>query len=359
MWIALACLAGGLSEVVGEEQAVPVEVAIAQRSEGLTRKVMLTGTVTSQQHARLSARTSGLVEAVQVDAGSKVKKGEVLLELDARFAEIDLDLVRAEIDSAQAQLDEANRKVEEVRGLLEVDAFPKTQAEELKANLRIRGAELKGLKVREEQQRERIERHRLVAPFSGVISRKNTEAGEWVDTGTVVLELIDTKELWFDLQVPQEHLTAVEDAQTITVYLDAHPDQPLDAEIDIAVPVKDPISRTFLTRLTLQDPEKHAMPGMSGTVHIASQPTDATVRIPRDAVVRLPGGEAKVWIVEANGEGAMVARSQTVEITQALGESTEVRKGLKGSEKVVIRGNEGLEDGQVVELQNPSGGEDS
>ncbi|MCG8601469.1 MAG: efflux RND transporter periplasmic adaptor subunit [Verrucomicrobiales bacterium] len=340
-----------LSASAAEDAAVIVETVTAVRSDSVSTAWELTGTVVSKRHAKLSSRAEGLVEKVLVDAGSKVEKGDVLLTLDTRLAEIELELIHAEIETAQVQLEDAEREREEVRRLTSSGAFAKSEAASREANARIRAAEMKALEVRGEQQKERIERHQLVAPFSGSIAKKTTEEGEWVETGTTVFELVETDSLWFDLQVAQEFLAAVESVESAVVRLDAYPDRELTAEIDVVVPVKDPISRTFLTRLTFDDPEGQASPGMSGTAHLQVRSSNSgNISVPRDAVTRYPDGSAKVWVVRGE-DGGQVARSVTVITAGGLGETVEIEKGLQGGERVVVRGNEGLSEGQKVEAR--------
>ncbi len=334
--------------VADDSAPSPVETVSAVRTSDLARDLTLTGTVVSKRRARLSTRTEGLVEKVLVDAGDAVQEGDLLMKLDTRLAEIELDLVRTEIEVAQVQLEEAERKREEVRGLTERGAFARSEAATLDTTLRIRKTELAALRVREEQQLERIERHQLVAPFAGTIARKATEAGEWVDTGATVFELVETDALWFDLQVAQEFLSNVGPAATATVVLDAYPQKTFPAKVDVVVPVKDPVSRTFLTRLTFEDPEGLASPGMSGNASLQVKSGDSdSVTVPRDAVMRYPDGSAKVWAVRKD-DGIPVAYALTVTTAASLGEAVEITKGLKGGEQVVVRGNEGLSEGQRV-----------
>lgn len=344
---AVVCLPASAAE----DAAVIVETVTAVRSDSVSTGWELTGTVVSKRHAKLSSRAEGLVEKVLVDAGSKVEKGDVLLTLDTRLAEIELELIHAEIETAQVQLEDAEREREEVRRLTSSGAFAKSEAASREANARIRAAEMKALEVRGEQQKERIERHQLVAPFSGSIAKKTTEEGEWVETGTTVFELVETDSLWFDLQVAQEFLAAVESVESAVIRLDAYPDRELTAEIDVVVPVKDPISRTFLTRLTFDDPEGQASPGMSGTAHLRVRSSNSgNISVPRDAVTRYPDGSAKVWVVRGENDG-QVARSLTVITAGGLGETVEIENGLEGGERVVVRGNEGLSEGQEVEAR--------
>ena len=354
--VSLLLALAGLS-FAEEDSAVPVEVMTVLRSTEVVEEIKLTGTVSSQRRARLSPRTVGLVESVEVDAGDEVAKGDTLLRMDSRLAEIELELVRAQIETAEIQRKDAIRRFDEVKELIDDGAFAKTEAGTLQASAAISGAELKVLKVKEQQAQERIVRHQLVAPFSGIIAQKAAESGEWVDTGTMVLELVETGALWFDLQVAQEFVAAVRGAERAEVTLDSYPGRTLEAKVDVVVPVKDPVSRTFLTRLTFKDGEKLASPGMSGTATLFYRPRNesATV-VPRDAVVRTADGTATVWVVTETGTQATV-RPVTIRTAGGLGKVIEVTEGLQGGEKVVVRGNEGLTENQAVSVQqhDPAG----
>jgi RND family efflux transporter MFP subunit len=275
------------------------------------------------------------------------------MTLDTDLAEITLEGIRAEIARSRVQLDEAKRQEEEVRELVKGGSFPKSEAETRKSTVLVNEANLQQLLVREREQIEMIARHQLVAPFNGVISRKLSEEGEWVPTGTPVLELVETEKPRFDLQVPQEFLTRVSGAEKVIVRLDAHAETPLAAHIATMVPVKDAVSRTFLTRLEFDDERALAAPGMSGTAEISFRPRDGeTVQIPRDAVVRYPDGTVKVWVVSKKGDEAMV-QSREIKTGGSLGELTEVISGLEGGEQIVLKGNESLREDQAVKLSEP------
>lgn len=345
-------------------EAPLVGVTTVLRSNEVIETLELTGTVNSKQHARLSARTDGLIKTVNVDAGDQVEAGETLLQMDSQLAQIDLEIAAAELERAQIQRDDAVRRFREAKKLIDDGAFAKSQAGTLEAEVATSEAELKLLQAREKRAREQITRHQLVAPFSGTIARKATEAGEWVDTGTMVFELVETQSLWFDLQVAQEYIGAIRSVEKATLMLDSFPGRVLEAEVDVVVPVKDPVSRTFLTRLTFENDAKDVAPGMSGTATLSYRPGGATVAIvPRDAVLRSTQGATTVWVAEVpdGAESSQTNASvRSVKILTAgnLGESVRVLEGLKGGERVVVRGNEGLTEGQAVVVREFVGSKD-
>jgi RND family efflux transporter MFP subunit len=353
---AIVCLALATPLAAAPEAARPVTVTRPVR-EPLVTTWELTGSITARRQSRLSARTSGLIHKLQVDAGDTVAQGDVLMDLDPALAALALERAVAARRQAELELAEAERLVTEGRNLAKVGGFSRSEAETRETNVRVRRALLESLTVQVREQEETIARHRLPAPFAGVISRKLAEEGEWVQTGTPVLELVETGSPWLDVQAPQEAYAALHDGGTgenparleVAVQLDAFPDASLPGTIVARVPVKDMVARTFLVRLELEDPQGLAAPGMSARARFSLRSQDPVLQVARDAVVRLPDGTAKVWLVESEG-GAQVARSRVIEPGRALTTRIEVRRGLEGSPLLVLRGNENLREGQTVTI---------
>lgn len=341
---------GGLFPAAGQADALRQVTTTRPVIAPVTQTLELTGTITTRRHARLSARTSGLIQHIPVDAGSVVKEGDVLLELDATLAALALERAQAGHTQAELEIKEADRLVEESARLAKVGGFSRSEAQSRETTAQVRRAQAASLAAQAREQEELVARHRLPAPFDGVISRKLAEEGEWVQTGTPVLELVETGALRLDVQAPQEALALLrEAAPSITITLDAFPARPLAATLQTHVPVKDAEARTFLMRLAFADPDALAAPGMSARVSLAFERKNAVLQVPRDAVVRFPDGTSKVWVAEANGENHIV-NSRTVTLGPSLRGSLEVLSGLEGTPLLVLRGNEGLREGQPVHV---------
>jgi RND family efflux transporter MFP subunit len=222
-----ACLA--------QEEAL---VRVVRPERGTVREVLtLTGTVTSTRAADLSSRVSGLVARVHVDAGTRVKAGDLLIELDDALARLELDRVRAAEDETRIRLAEAERLRDEAVRLVADRNIPKSQADTAEAEVRIAAAALVRIEAERRRQEELVARHRLVAPFTGVVGRKLTEAGEWVDTGTPVLELVAVDEIRVDVQVPQERYGDLVAGAEVAVRADGLPGQVFAGRMSTIVPV--------------------------------------------------------------------------------------------------------------------------
>lgn len=327
---------------------LPVVVATAAKAQ-ITTRMELTGSVTARRKARLSARTSGLIRKLHVDAGDVVKAGDVLLELDDELAKITLERVTVAREQAEHELSDARRLEAEAKNLAKTGAFARSEAESRETALKVGMTGLRRTEVLESEQKSIIERHRLPAPFDGVISGKLAEEGEWVQTGTPVVELVETGSLRLDVQAPQEIYAKLAAAPTVTVTLDAFPNRILAGKLAAIVPVQDEVARTFLARIEMEDPDRLAAPGMSARAVFEFRGADEVLQVPRDAIVRFPDGTAKVWIVTETG-GQALAASRDVQLGQALTGSIEILHGVEAGAQVIVRGNEGLREGQAVKI---------
>jgi RND family efflux transporter MFP subunit len=309
----------------------------------------LTGTVTAERRARLSPRISGLVAVVRVDAGDRVEKGDVLLDLDRVLAELGLRRAEAAVDEARTRLAEAKRLQGEAKELVKDNYIPETDAHARNANVKLNAAVVARLEAEVHEAKERVARHSVVAPFAGVISRKLTEAGEWVETGVPVLELVATDDVRLDVQAPQERFVDIDENTSVSVRLDGHPNRTFTGRVAAKVPVNDPGARTFLVRVLLEDAAGWMIPGMSATATFGISGERSAVTVPRDALVRDADGIERVWIVQdVDGESRVSARR--VRLGRSLAETIEVVEGLEVDLPVVIRGNETLREGQAVQV---------
>ncbi|MDX1678179.1 efflux RND transporter periplasmic adaptor subunit [Arsukibacterium sp.] len=340
-----------------DKQPVPVRVAMPA-AQTVGQQLQLTGTLTARQHARLSARTDGLVSRVRVDAGDKVSEGQVLLELDPALATEQLKQLQAAAQVTAADLTETARLVNEAEQLTLQKLFPQTELELRQANYARAKALHQQAQAAVAQQQEVLARHKLIAPFAGVIAAKLTDAGEWVSLGTPVLELVALSPLHLDVQMPQEHFQTLDQLQQIKVQSDMQPGTELQANIIATVPVIDASARSFLVRLQLQQSSQlQLLPGTSAsaTFNMTTR-SEHSVVVPADAILRHPDGSFSVFIVRDN-----TAYRRLVTVGRRNGKEVEVEDGLTADEAVVIRGNETLRDGQpvnIVSAQDPGSQQD-
>nr|WP_320167216.1 efflux RND transporter periplasmic adaptor subunit [uncultured Methylophaga sp.] len=325
----------------------PVSVLSPEKSK-VSDNLTLSGTLTAEKRAMLSPRVDGLVSTVLVDAGSQVKKGDVLLELDPALSKQVLAQARAATAEAKAARDEAERLVNEAKGLREKNYISASENASRLSNLNLSEAALMAAKAAEASAQEQLARHHLPAPFSGVISAKLTEVGEWVNRGTTVLELVATDKVRLDVKVPQERFSEINQQNQVEVIPDVFPDKRFKGTINAIVPVSDPQARAFLVRILIDTGDISLLPGTSAQAIIGlndNQQTQQRIIIPRDALLLHPDGGYSVFIVD-NG----IAKRQKVQIGNQSSQGVTILSGITLEDKVVTRGNEVLRDGENVTL---------
>ena len=328
----------------------PAPVVIAEPTvEPAVEQVELTGSFTARRAADLSPRLAGLVEAIHFEAGDAVEQGQLLVQLDDRLAELALAQAEAAVTRAQAAYQEAVRLRDEGQRLAEDRFLPDTEIQARVSGAEVARAALAVAEAERDTARARVEFHRVVAPFDGVIARRLTEAGEWVPTGTALAELVAIDDLWLELQAPQRLWPQLPRAAAIEVAVDAIPDRRFAAELAARVPVSDPNARTFLVRLVLADGDPDITPGMSARARIRLETSADALLVPRDALIRYPDGTTTLFVVDRS-VSPPVARQREVRLGRVDGDRAVIASGLEPGLPVVTRGNELLADGQPVRI---------
>lgn len=331
--------------------SVPVKVTEA-KIQPVIETLPLTGTVTSAQSAALSPRVSGLVARVNVDAGDRVTVGDVLIELDTTLARLEQNRSLAALNEARVALAEAKRLRDEAIDLARSKNIPATTVQARIADVEMKSAAVATAEAEYQQQVEILKRHSVLAPFAGVVSRKLTEAGEWVQTGTAVLELVAIDQLRIDVQAPQEYFHLINQQNPVTVILDAVPGKKFIGKVATTVPVNNPNARTFLVRILVENAQDYIIPGMSAQAIFTIKLQEEALVLPRDATIQHPDGRNTVWIIN-NVNGQYIASELQVQLGRNLSNSVIIKNGLKPGSLVVIRGNETLMEGQRVHILEP------
>lgn len=333
---------------VSANPATPVTVTQPQQSM-IAETLSLSGSLTAERHTMLSPRVDGLVSEVRVDAGSEVTQGDILLKLDPAIASQQYAQTRAATAEASAARNEAQRLVNEAESLRKKNYLSESELANRQSNLALAEASLIAAKAAEQTALEQVRRHDLPAPFSGVISAKMTEVGEWINRGTAVLELVATDAVRLDIKVPQERFSEISKDSPVEVIPDVYPDRRLPGKVSAIVPVSDPQARAFLVRVVVDTSDIDLLPGTSATavIGLSSSKTQKLI-VPRDALLLHPDGGYSVFVIN-NG----VAERRQVKIGQQSQAGVSILDGINRQDQVVIRGNEVLRDQQNVTIVNP------
>jgi RND family efflux transporter MFP subunit len=350
VYLVTACLPTSVGTASAAGDRSPLVIVSTAQSETVIKQVPLSGTVTSARSAQLSSEISGLVEKVNVEVGDSVQTGAVLIELEREIEQLTLEALQAATAQSQAELADAKRRYQDAKRLRQQKSISENELRLLAAEVEVDSATLKQKQAEERRQQARVDRHTLRAPFSGVISDRRTETGEWIEPGNPVMTLVAVDDLRIEMRVPQEFFNRIDRNSSVNVTLDALPGREFAGTIDAIVPVSDASSRTFLIHVRVDAGDAVVTPGMSAHGQLRLSTGRQSVVVSRDTILRYPDGRVTVWVINPDSEPPTVTEKRVTTGHSFNGLIT-IRQGLKAGEVVVVRGNESLQEGQQVRIQ--------
>ena len=292
-----------------------------------------------------------MVSELFVDLGSYVSQGDVLCRLDDTFAKLDVEDAQARLQRAAAAAAEAQRQLDEGTRLSKERIIAESDIQTLRSQRRISETEVRRMEILETRARESLKRFEIVAPFDGMIVGKETEEGEWVNRGGHALTLVELDTVFVEFLVPQSYYHRLDRAKPVSTRFESLPNREFQGMIHGLVALASESARSFPVRIELANRDHSIVPGMSarGFFEMRSDESDTVVLVPADAIVRTPQGQSSVWVVS---EGSGLERKvveKFIRIGRQQGTAFVLVEGdLTGGERVVVRGNERLEEGATV-----------
>ncbi|MCL4221976.1 MAG: efflux RND transporter periplasmic adaptor subunit [Phycisphaerales bacterium] len=351
-WMSATGLAQGQ-----QERAVRVRVAPVVE-ESIEQKRQVTGDVRAIGRSQLAAQEPGLVIEVLVDEGARVKQGDVVARLDPEGLELDLVEAKASVLAAEAKVAEeealsaqAARDRDRIREMLALESGSKPELDRAESQAAAEAARLEQARAQLaiEQARQRLIEKRLGdleirAPFSGRVTEKFTEVGQWVQAGSPVVEVVSLDPVEIRVDVPERFVSRVIQAETVSVMLPGV-GQEVSARVIAVIPRGDMRSRLFPLRLLADNPEELIKPGMSAIGLVPTSERAMTLLVPKDAVLQ---GETGSYVYFEGGGRAAIA---PVERLFAIGDRVAVRSAtLRAGMSVVVEGNERMRPGSLLEV---------
>ncbi len=348
------------------EQAVPTVATVTPKQGVSDQQLVLPGDIEAWYEAPIYARVNGYLKDWYFDFGAHVQKGQLLADIDAPDLDAQLAAAKAKLASAQAQVKvrEAERNFADTtyarwrdspKGVVSEQETESKKAESGSAAARY-NASLADANVNQSQvdQLTALEDFkRIVAPFDGIVTARNTDVGALINAGSGVgggsgpqlFRVADVHEMRVFVQVPQEMSAGMHSGLTADLVLPQYPDKTFKAVVATTSEAINKTSRTLLVELHADNTDKLLQPGTFAEVHFNLANNPSTLRIPTSALIfREKGVEVAVL-----GPGNKV-ELRKVMLGRNLGTEFEVLKGVTVSDTVINSPPDLLSSGEVVKV---------
>jgi RND family efflux transporter MFP subunit len=337
------------------EAAAVVTVATTKpTAQAELSELVLPGNIQANYEAPIYARTSGYLKRWLVDIGTPVKAGQLLGEIES--PEVDSQLRQAQADLATA---EANQKIAELtaqrwRDLRASDSVSKQEADE-KISLAASGdAQMQAARANVQRLRELSGFEKIVAPFDGVITARNTDIGQLIaagnNTGPELFRVADMRRLRLYVRVPQTYAAAMKPGLQAELLFPDRPGKTYTARIDSTSSAIDTATRTLLAQLVIDNKNGELLPGAYTEVHFKLPPGAgaSSYKLPAN-VLLFRGDGMHVGVVEANSKVVL----KPVMVGRDYGSDIEIIQGLDANDDVILSPPDSLADGLAVRVATP------
>jgi RND family efflux transporter MFP subunit len=346
-----------------------VEV-VAPKIGASDRTLALPGTVQALQATVLFARASGFVRAWRVDIGDKVKKGQLLAEIETPELEQEISQgqaqllqTRASLMQAKANRDLANANLARARRLAPSGIVSRAdleqsqaQAEVGDANVNVAGANVAAQQANIRRLSQLKDFARVTAPFAGTITQRTVEIGALVTAGNSQplfrIAAMDPARVF--VQVPQDVAPSVRHGVSGNVAVREYPGRTFAGEVMRAAGELDPSTRTMNTEIRVPNQDGALLPGMYAEVALTLPTPHHVLELPASALMNDSRGQ-RVAVVDGQHRLHLI----TVVVERDNGATIEISSGLQGNEAVAKIASAAFVEGMTVEVGSPPGQEQS
>ncbi|MDU2065147.1 MAG: efflux RND transporter periplasmic adaptor subunit [Sporomusaceae bacterium] len=302
------------------------------------------GEVRGRYESQLAFQVTGKIIKRNVQLGSSVTAGDVLMQIDAKDIQQTVSSNSAQVYSAQSQLNLAESNLNRYRQLLDSGAISHAQYDQYVNAYNAAAAAMQQATAQYTQGTNQLDYTLLKADQSGVVSAITAEAGQIVSPGQTVVTIVQNGEREIEINVPENRLEELKTAGRFQVTFWALPNVTLNGKVREIAPMADPTTRTFKVRISLLNPPPSIKLGMTATVSLADVDATTGFSIPISALYQT-GDTPAVWVVNDN-----ILTLRPIQ-TGSFGNGTiQVLTGLQIGDRIVSAGVHKLEEGQRVKI---------
>lgn len=327
----------------------PSDVAVARTLE-LTGGVAISGPLEPAQVVELRAQINGRVRQVHVDRGSRVTRGQLLVELEGEGVGGQTESARAGVASGEADLALAAQRLSSARRLHEAGGISDIELRSAEAAHNAAQARLAAAKAQLQNALERDAYTMIRSPMNGVVSNREIEAGEAVSDGNPLLTVVDTRTLELQAQVDVDNAMNVRPGLPVVFSVDAIPQETLRGRVARVDPRADPATRQVGIAAQLPNANGRIVAGQFARGRVLTGQPRLVTAIPIGAVSD-SAGVSRVFVIQNN---RLQRRNVSLGIRDEAIGMVAVTQGLQSGDRVLASPVIGAADGLPVSIAGDS-----
>jgi RND family efflux transporter MFP subunit len=271
-------------EKQAQSAAIPTVTVVHPKQGPASTKLVLPGTVTAYYEAPIYARTNGYLRTWYTDIGTNVKKGQLLAEIETPEVDQQQHQAQADLATAQANYELAHTTNERWKGLLATQSVSQQDADERAGDDAAKKAAQQSAAANLARLNELESFKRVLAPFDGVVTQRNTDIGALINAGetpgSALFRVADTHRLRIYVSVPQPYSAGIHVGLEAGLEFADHPGQRYVATVANTARALDAVSRTLQVELQIDNSKGELLPGSYAQVYFDLAGTANALRIP-------------------------------------------------------------------------------
>jgi RND family efflux transporter MFP subunit len=336
------------------QAVIPVEVIHAKRG-AMKDEIALPGNIQAFSDAPVYARSSGYMKKWYFDIGTHVKAGQLLAEIESPEVDQQLAQARADLGTAQANMKLAELTMNRYQGLLKLDAIARQDVDNAAGAYEADKATVASQQANVKRLEQMVGFERVVAPFDGVITARNTDVGQLVNAGNggpaqELFHISSSTKLRIFVSVPQTYSNAVIPGVSAEINLSESPGRHYTGKVARNSTMIDPATRTLLTEVDIENASGSLMPGAYAEVHLKLPTATPAFVVPVSALVFRADGLQVAVVRDGN-------RAELVHITQGrdFGNEVEVTSGISENDLIIVNTPDSLTSGAAIHIESQDG----
>lgn len=341
-------------QVLREQTKVSAEpaVTIVRPERGNTaEEVVLPGNIQAFMDAPIYARTNGYLKKWYFDIGAHVKQGQLLAEIETPEMDQQLQQARADLATNEADLQLAQITAERYVGLFKTDSVAKQDVDNAVQNAASKAAVVRSSQANVRRLEQMVAFEKVYAPFTGVITARNTDIGQLIDSGSSggtqreLFHIAAIDRLRVFVNVPQVYSHATKPGIKADLTLPEIPGRRFNGSLVRTADAIDPATRTLMVEVDVVNSTGLLFPGAYTEVHFGIRSNKSTLIIPSASLVFRSEG-LRVPIVVNGNRAALVP----VVLGRDFGRTVEVLSGLADDAAIISDPPDSLVDGEIVRV---------